>query len=540
MFGPTPLPDWVKEFRAQQWQIIEEVHDQFQYNDVVFLQAPTGTGKTLIGETVRRLLHADGLYCCTTKALQDQFQRDFPYGEVIKGRSNYLTESGRLDEWGKPTSRPWSSITCADCTFDARTAKCRWCRTRSLCPYMVQRTRAEAASLAVVNTAYLLADANKGGRYFSGRDLVIADEADLLETEILNATELVFPQYRMKQLSIIPPKKKTVEDSWLEWIHREAIPKMQDYVGNLPDPWEMGDGAEDAKEARLARELLQRLHDVGHEMKGNGWVYDGADDGHVIFRPVNVNTLGRKMLWPHGKKWLLMSATILSADMMADDLGMLNEGEEIPYGFVDIPSDFPVANRPIYPVPVADMSFKNKDAAWPVMAKAVANTLDRHPDERVLVHTVSYELARYITSHLTDQTRPIITYSSSREKEAALRRYKNHPNAVMIAASMDRGIDLPDDLCRVQVIAKIPFPNTSDRRTNKRMYGTGGTAWYQVQTIRTLIQMTGRGVRSRDDHAVTYILDSQFVNNLWKSSYLFPTWWKEALNWRVPVGALTR
>lgn len=55
--------------------------------------------------------------------------------------------------------------------------------------------------------------------------------------------------------------------------------------------------------------------------------------------------------------------------------------------------------------------------------------------------------------------------------------------------------------------------------------------WYAVQAIRTMVQMTGRGVRSADDWAVSYILDSQFMSNIWgKRRQLLPSWWVEALD----------
>ena len=51
-----------------------------------------------------------------------------------------------------------------------------------------------------------------------------------------------------------------------------------------------------------------------------------------------------------------------------------------------------------------------------------------------------------------------------------------------------------------------------------------------MQTIRDIVQMTGRGVRSADDWAITYVLDSQFTKNVWRNKFLFPEWWREAVN----------
>jgi Rad3-related DNA helicase len=111
----------------------------------------------------------------------------------------------------------------------------------------------------------------------------------------------------------------------------------------------------------------------------------------------------------------------------------------------------------------------------------------------------------------------------------ALDRYLSRPGSILFAQSMDRGIDLPGEACRVQVIAKIPFPSLGDRRTAARLYLPGGQDWYTVQTVRSIVQMTGRGVRSADDWATTYIFDAQF-RNLWKQRSLFPAYWREAVD----------
>lgn len=527
-FGYTPLPDWVESFREQQWDIIEQVDAAFQEVDVVFLQAPTGTGKTLIGEVARRKVGGQGIYACSTKALQDQFAHDFPYAKVIKGRNNYLTESGKLDQFGNVnTSLPYSAITCADCTFNESTGACRWCRTKSLCPYTVVRNRAEMADLAVVNTSYFFTIVSKVGQSgFLGRELAIIDEADLLETELLNHIELNISSKRMEQMRISPPTKKTVESAWPTWVTDEALPKVRAYKATLTPASATGATADDIKEWNYTANLIEKLNEMAIELPKGGWVYDGYDSGNVIFKPIMVGKYGAKILWPHAQKFLLMSATILSADLMAEELGLNGS-----YTLIDVPSDFPVANRPIHVTPVADMAYKNREEAWPKMAEGVDGVLRRHMDERILVHTVSYDLARYLNERLaSNHNRPIYTYTSSRNKAEALREYSRHPNAVLLAPSMDRGIDLPGDLCRVQVIAKVPFPNVKDKRISARMYREGGTAWYRMQTIRTIIQMTGRGVRSKDDHATTYILDAQFSSNLMKSEYLFPKWWKDALD----------
>ena len=99
---------------------------------------------------------------------------------------------------------------------------------------------------------------------------------------------------------------------------------------------------------------------------------------------------------------------------------------------------------------------------------------------------------------------------------------------VLVAPSMSRGVDLPDDLCRCLV---VPKPYFGDARVKARMRKPDGDRWSQVQQVRELCQMTGRGVRHAGDHCQTYILDEEF-DRLWRSArarLLFPAWWREAV-----------
>lgn len=150
----------------------------------------------------------------------------------------------------------------------------------------------------------------------------------------------------------------------------------------------------------------------------------------------------------------------------------------------------------------------------------------------MLVHTVSYDLTRKLELELkAKHGLKVITYGAGKDRDAALQKYKALKGAVLLAPSMERGIDLPDDLCRVQVIAKVPFPSLGDKQISARMHLPGGQMWYTVQTVRDVVQMAGRAVRHKEDHATTYVLDRQFARNLWaKNRQLFPGWFREAVD----------
>ena len=123
-------------------------------------------------------------------------------------------------------------------------------------------------------------------------------------------------------------------------------------------------------------------------------------------------------------------------------------------------------------------------------------------------------------------------YDSAQDRESKLDEFKSAaPGAVLVASSMDRGVDLPDDQCRVVVIMKTPFLNLGDKQISTRLHSDkkGGQLWYNVNAIRTLVQMTGRGMRSPEDYCQTYILDEQFGRLYRENKFLFPEWWRAAL-----------
>lgn len=536
------LPDWFSGYRDHQRIAIREILTAYEEGaKCVVLDAPTGSGKTLIGETVRRLLHGAGVsrqtsYICSSKALQDQFLRDYPYAKVLKGRSNYATELYPERFCGK------DPLSCADCTKSpGNSDSCMWCSDTATCPYEQAKSGALRANLAVLNTSYFLSECNGPGRFSRG-GLVIADESDMLESELMSHVEVRISERRLKQYGLGTPRFVTKEESWREWAE-DAYEKVRNHRPRMGE----SNDIKAIRERKRHNILVARLNLLRQGLGTGDWVYTG-DRESVAFKPVTVSHLGQEKLWSHGDKWLLMSATVISADEMLESLGW-DEDEE--WRLVKCPSTFPKENRKVVVWPVANMNYKGREESAPKMVAAIEEIVDQYPDDRILVHSTSYELTRLVVQGLASggggncrrvqvapgqiHSRMIYSYSSASEKDGALEDFLATPGSILVAPSLDRGIDLPGDHCRVQVICKIPFLNLKDKQVSARLYGTGrsGKIWYAVNAIRTIIQMTGRAVRSEEDYAVTYILDKQFVDNLY-SGYrnLIPGWWKEALVWK--------
>ncbi len=103
---------------------------------------------------------------------------------------------------------------------------------------------------------------------------------------------------------------------------------------------------------------------------------------------------------------------------------------------------------------------------------------------------------------------------------------------VFVSPSSVRGLDLPDDECRSIIIAKAFFQSLADKLVSARVYGSGlGGYWYRAICAQDIIQASGRGVRHKEDHYVTYLLDRQIEKLVVDNQTLFPRYWMEAVDY---------
>lgn len=315
------LPAHIVAVRENQQHATDEILQAFYSSSVVMLDAPTGSGKTLIGEMVRQsLLDAKGqpgvrgLYLCSTLDLQTQFSRDFPDAAILRGRSNYKTM----------TEFP-ADLTAADCvkrkTVRDNKVKmvCQWCDPVHACPY--ERAKAEAirAVLACSNLTYFLYESNFVGNLALNRGLIVIDEADLIEDALLNFVTVHVSPHQQEEYGLVPPEKKTVESAWVDWA--------ADAQGTVESLLARADGRNlrDIRKRKALERLLgdiKRLNNEDTGLASGNWVYTGYDRGAIEFKPVRVHELAQDFLWRHGPRFLLMSATTISFQAMAESLGI--------------------------------------------------------------------------------------------------------------------------------------------------------------------------------------------------------------------------
>jgi Rad3-related DNA helicase len=494
----------IHELRPAQRQALEWIAGRKER--FLIVNAPTGSGKSLIGRAAGAIVKTPAVYLASDLALQDQFVGEFPDARELKGRANYRPNGTGL-------------LSCDDCDYEGGVCSvCGVCtkdhedeghdRARCLgCPYAITKRQALAAPFVALNTAYFLAEANQVGDFSRKGQLVVVDEADLLEEVLLNQVGISLPQRRLHRLGLTRTASAGLE-AWAVEAHEEAAAVAQDEEREAKTD-DAGEAADHRREAQYWRNLAARLAVMISELSTE---------------PVFVRGHAHRLLWSHGKRFLLTSATLLAPEVYTSELGV-PDGQ---WAALELPSTFPVENRPVHHLPVASMAYRHREDSLPKLVSAMDRILDRHAG-RVLVHSQTFKIGRMVEELSHHRGRMLLYGSGGRDEALDTFRSSSGSGRVLIGPSLKRGVDLPGDLCEAIVILVVPRPDWGDERVRARAKAPGGRAWYDAESVRQLCQMTGRGVRHEADRCETYILDSEFSNLLAHRRDMFPSWWLDAL-----------
>lgn len=470
------------------------------------LESPTGSGKSLIGAAVQKMAHQPVVYLTSTKQLQAQVLGDFPDETyLLMGRQNYPCALHPDD---------FPLVTAADCPGK--------CRRFDECAYQHAKHAAVNSPMAVLNYAYFLAESELAGS-FSDR-ILICDEVDTLQNQLENFINVDFTAEQIEDFGLPWPNDRDDFISWLEW-GQVALPQVDQLYRTLNREFELeGEVAELnvplIRQLKKIEKLKTKVESFAHDVTRNWVFYSGKSKWE--FKPVWVRKYAKRAFWSNARRALCMSAFI--PPDMPYNLGL----DEWPVERSQMPCLFPVQNRLIIYKPVANVIYGH-DEELPKLAAGLQEILEKHRDQKILVHSTSYPLRTYLMSHLESDR--LITHESG-NREMQIEIFKASPRPlVMVSPSMDRGVSLDGDLCRVVVIAKVPYANLKDPQIQRRMASANGDGqrWYAMNTIATIIQACGRGVRSDTDWCTTYILDRQFQRLYGANRQAFPAWFREAI-----------
>jgi Rad3-related DNA helicase len=541
--GMTPRP----QQRTILKKIAQGLDQGYHY---LLLDAGTGIGKSAIAVTLAN--YFSSAYLVTiTKQLQDQYHNDFKF-QVLKGRNNFDCIEGMVF---KDTTCDNGLCQTADLLCDHGISRkgeliCfnnMWGQpwyfnSEDPCHYWLQKGKSVQSPITLMNYSSFFPEMNYM-EHFGERVLAVFDEVHNMENQVMDQLSLELSNKNLKkdfdeylerlieidELHSIPyiSKEDFTEDVDF-W--KEHIVKFNDAyksILKIPDV--------PLKKRKSVHRVINRLSLVESELEDHPteWVIEANRKVRTVtFKPVEVSRFVQRYLLSHTDYCLLMSATILSKDHFCKWHG-INPEDAL---YIQVKSPFKIENRPIYLKTAGRMSNKFIEETKPRSIPAIKRILEKHQSEKGLIHTHSHKLATYISQQLQDPR--IIIYSpdgkSGRgpKREQVIREFvKSEEPLVLVAPSVDEGVDFPNDLCRFQVIYKIPFPYLGDKQIMTRMKRDG--YWYAYKTVASLVQAYGRGMRNEADYCNTYILDQDIYGVLmekWrKCLYFIPEYFEEAI-----------
>ena len=531
-----------KSVRSQQTEAIDFALNEHINNGKKFIvvEAGTGVGKSAVGLTVARYLTAKttpgkdrsaGAYFLTTqKILQEQYVKDFggfagPM-KSIKSATNYTCNYSR-------------KTTCAESLRALRTAEKGsnfWRACTFNCVYRNAKESFLNSPEGVTNFPYFLAETQYAGK-LTPRQIMVIDEAHNIDSELSKFIEITISNKFCKSFLNFEVPRGLTPAKYVAWIKDTYVPSistklkhleqmLEKYVG-LKEKIRSGEFASIAKKFEIMDKHVCKVRRFLSLYNSDNWTMnelapDGRSGRKIEFKPIDIAPFADEMLYKFGDVVILMSATILDYKAFIECVGIPKDA----CSFISLQSPFPVENRPVIYSGMGKMSSKSIDETLPRMVDAVKAILDQHKNEKGIIHCHSYKVANYIKKNIRNSR--LLLHNSSNREAILQKHIKNKKASVLISPSMTEGVDLKDDLSRFQIICKVPYPYLGDKLVRKKM--NKWKWWYPLQTAKTIVQATGRSVRSKDDTAVTYILDSDFEMFYNRNRAMFPEGFRESLH----------
>jgi Rad3-related DNA helicase len=166
------------------------------------------------------------------------------------------------------------------------------------------------------------------------------------------------------------------------------------------------------------------------------------------------------------------------------------------------------------------MSYNEKVKSLPFILDEIKELLEKHKNERGIIHSGTYEISKAIYESLPSNVKSrIIFYNNAKGRAEAISLYKKFSNKILMGPSILEGLDFEGDLCRFIIIAKLPYASLGNNLVQAKMELYPN--WYSYDCVNKITQGIGRGVRSENDYCSTYILDGCFADLVRRSGNLF-------------------
>ena len=535
--------------RKEQREALEFINDHYQKdktNKFYLLNLPVGIGKSYLAlmiadwykKNVNRTARVD--IVTNSKILQDQYSNEFESISDLKGKENYECEA--------------YSCSCAQGSEFNRLNK----TSCEECPYSNARENYISGGVSLTNFyLYILyAIYNQKLMESRGARVLIVDEAhsfdDVMSDFIsIKITETIVKKFNFSNEYDILKTLKSVNSitsyvDFLSYLNGEIIDTIEGMEKGMGTS--KRDIKSDKRDLKISKVLNTKNSDVKlmnlvtdlkqyqlkievflkeYKENPNNWVLESnwnekTRQKELSLEPIWAYDYLDKYVFSNYDMVFLMSGTILDKSLFCN-LNGLDINKTLYYS---IPSPFPLKNRPIFYMPLGKMSFKSKEETFKIYIPYIKKLLEKYKGKKGVIHTNSFELAKWIEESIKDPR--LVFHDSSNKDEILKMHFESNEPTVIVSPSMDTGVSFDNDKARFQIIAKIPYPSLASQKNKMRQ--VNNPDWYSWKTCSGLVQMTGRPVRSITDYADTIIIDGGFGDVIKHSSQFLPDWIQEAIN----------
>lgn len=505
----------------------------------IMIDAPVGIGKSFYSvmfmDWFKKEYDISAQFDILTnsKILQEQYTQDFDFMNSLWGKGSYQCDKYNTD---CGTGTEWCKL---------QKSKCE------ACPYAIAKSRFEMGDVALTNFhLFLTYQVYMEMAWKRHSRVLIIDEAHDFDSVFCDfiTTKISKPILRrngfndqevIEAMSVFGKYPEDLTpDVFVSTVHEHFLPIVKTVINRLSREAESGNMQAMNYMQSLGNNFLkwEMLHAEYNNMPDN-WIVeierikksnkDGQPtDEYYEFtaQPVWAFPYLAEKVWDKYDYVIFMSGTILDKNLFSK----MNGIDASMADYISIESPFPVENRPIYYFSnTGKQTYKTKEITWAKQSKVLAKILKKHKKDKGIIHTANYEIQGWVGREFNESR--ILTHDSSNRSIILQQHYNTTEPSVLVSPSMMNGVDLKDDYSRHQTILKMPYPNLNSKKIKKRMETE--KSWYGLKTVQDICQMYGRSVRSADDYANTYILDSCFGDLLKWNRHYFPAWILEAIQY---------
>ncbi len=432
-----------------------------------------------------------------TKNLQNQYKELFQDMEVFKGKMNYDC-----------AINPKHPVEFGECVFDKALQKdCIEC---DVCPYYNAKRTTLSSKHAVLNYSLFLSLPE----HVAYREYIICDEASKLEDELVGRYSKCLNFKVLKRFGYNPNDVPIFSYKQFNIFLHELMDKVSGELKALRDGFNKRKEKSDVDIKKFSglSNFHTQLCEVNDLWDHCQFLLERRDDG-IYLTPVNVENVAKK-IFNCAEKVLLMSATIIDHANFAKRLGITD------YEYIEMESTFDAKKSPIYSVKDFEINYRNLKQRLPQLKKYILDIAKSHKNEKGIIHTHTMEITEYLRNNIVDPRFIFRSPDMSNEDILQIHSDPKNKNTIIVSPSMTFGVDLKGDLAKFQVLVKAAFMPLNNERVKTVMEMDKN--WYINKMLDDLIQACGRGVRSKQDSCVTYILDSNITNNVLRFKHKLP------------------